>query len=42
MRNDKCKHLIRKPEAKMSLGRPGRRWEDNIKMKLKEIGCELD
>jgi hypothetical protein len=30
--------LTGKPEEKMSVGRPGRRWEDNIKMDLKEIG----
>ena len=28
-----------KPEGKGSLGRPGRRWEDNIKMDLREVGC---
>jgi hypothetical protein len=22
------------------LGRPGRRWEDNIKMDFQEVGCE--
>jgi len=27
-----------KPEGK-PLGRPRRRWEDNIKMGLKEVGC---
>ena len=26
------------PEGKRSLGRPRRRWEDNIRMDLKEIG----
>ena len=26
------------PATKMPLGRPRRRWEDNIKMDLKEIG----
>jgi hypothetical protein len=29
-----------KPERKRPLGRPGRRWEDNIKMDFKEIGWE--
>jgi hypothetical protein len=29
--------LSRKPEGKRPLGRPLRRWEDNIKMDLKEI-----
>ena len=28
-----------KPEAKRPLGRPRRRWEDNIKMDLQEVGC---
>ena len=30
--------LVRKPERKRSLGRPRRRWEDNIKMDLQEVG----
>ena len=29
-----------KPEGKRPLGRPRRKWEDNIKMDLKEVGCE--
>ena len=28
-----------KPEGKRPLGRPRRRWEDNIKMGLQEVGC---
>jgi hypothetical protein len=28
-----------RPEGKKPLGRPGRRWEDNIKMYLQEVGC---
>ena len=28
-----------KPEGKRPLGRPRRRWEDNIKMDLQEVGC---
>jgi hypothetical protein len=28
-----------KPEGKRPLGRPRRRWEDNIKMDLHELGC---
>jgi len=31
--------LVGKPEGKRPLGRPRRRWEDNIKMDLKEVGC---
>ena len=29
-----------KPESKIPLGRPRRRWEDNIKMDLREVGCD--
>ena len=32
------KVLVGKPEGKRSLGRPRRRWEDNIKMDLEEVG----
>ena len=28
-----------KPEGKRPLGRPWRRWQYNIKMDLKEVGC---
>ena len=30
--------LVGKPEGKRPLGRPRRRWEDNIKMDLQEDG----
>ena len=30
--------LVEKPEGKRPLGRPRRRWEDNIKMSLQEVG----
>ena len=30
--------LVGKPEGKRPLGRPRRRWEDNIKMDLREVG----
>jgi hypothetical protein len=30
--------LVEKPEGKRPLGRPRRRWEDNINMDLREIG----
>ena len=35
------KVLVGKPELKRPLGRPRRRWEDNIKMDLEEVrrGC---
>ena len=32
--------LVGKPKGKGPLGTPGRRWEDNIKMGLQEVGCE--
>jgi hypothetical protein len=32
--------LVGKPEGKSPLGRPKRRWKDNIKMGLREIGLE--
>ena len=31
--------LVGKPEGKRPLGRPRRRWEDNIKTDLQEVGC---
>jgi hypothetical protein len=33
--------LVGKPEGRKSLGRPRRRWEDNIKMDLREILREI-
>ena len=30
---------VGKPEGKRPLVRPRHRWEDNIKMDLKEVGC---
>jgi hypothetical protein len=30
--------LVGKPEGKRPLGRPRRRWDDNIKMDLQEVG----
>ena len=35
------KVLVWKPEGKRPLGRPRRRWEDNIKMDLQDVGMEL-
>jgi hypothetical protein len=32
--------LVEKPESKKPLGNPRRRWVDNIKMDLKEIGWD--
>jgi len=31
--------LVGKPERKRPLGRPRRRWEENIQMALQEVGC---
>jgi len=32
--------LVGKPEGKRPLGRLRRRWEENIKIDLQEVGCE--
>jgi hypothetical protein len=32
------KVLVGKPEGRRSLGRPKRRWEDGVRMDLREIG----
>jgi hypothetical protein len=34
---DMCRVLVGKPEGKIPLGRPRRRWQDGIKMDLREI-----
>ena len=31
--------LAGKPEGRIPLGRPRRRWEDNIRMDVQEVGC---
>jgi hypothetical protein len=33
--------FVGRSEGKIPLGRPGRRWEDNIKMDLREIGLDV-
>jgi hypothetical protein len=40
IREDRGVHrvLVGKPEGKKPLGRPRRRWEDNIKMDFQEVG----
>jgi len=38
-RRDVYRVLVGKPEGKRPLWRPRRRWEDNIKMDLQEVGC---
>jgi len=30
---------VGKPGGKRPIGRPRRRWEDNIKMDIQEVGC---
>ena len=32
--------LLGKPEGRRLLGRPRRRWVDNIRMDLQEVGCD--
>jgi hypothetical protein len=34
-----CRVLVGKPERRRQLGRPRHRWEDNIRMDLREGGC---
>jgi hypothetical protein len=38
-RRDVYRVLVGKPEGKRPLGRPRHRWEDNIKMDLRKVGC---
>jgi hypothetical protein len=33
--------LVGRPEEKRPLGRPRRRWENNIRMDLREVGWEV-
>jgi hypothetical protein len=35
-----CRIMVRRPEGKRPLGIPRRRWEDNIKMDLREVGID--
>jgi hypothetical protein len=41
MGEERCVYrvLMGKPEGKRPLGRPRRRWEDNGRMDLQEVGC---
>jgi hypothetical protein len=34
-----CRVLVGKPEGKKPMGRPRRRWGDNIKLDLQEVRC---
>jgi len=36
-RRGTCRVLVGRPEGKMPLGKSRRRWDDNIKIDLKEI-----
>jgi len=38
-RRDAYRILVGKPEGKRPLGKPRHRWEDNIKMDLREMRC---
>jgi hypothetical protein len=39
-KSNACRILVGKPQGKRPLGRPRRRWVDNIKMDLRETGCD--
>ena len=39
-RMEQSRNASGKPEGKRPLGRPRRGWEDNIKMDLREVGCD--
>ena len=41
-RRDACRVLVGEPERRKPLGRHRNRWEDNIKMDLKEFGWGID
>jgi hypothetical protein len=34
--------MLYRPEGRRPLDRPGRRWEDNIKMDLQDVGWGMD
>jgi hypothetical protein len=34
--------LVGKPEEKRQLGRPRRRWEDNIKIDVRKVGGDVN
>jgi hypothetical protein len=38
-RSNAYRLLVRKPKGKRPVGRPRRRWLDNIRMDLVEVGC---
>jgi len=38
-KRDEYRVLVGRPEQKRPLGRPRRRWEENIEMDLQEVVC---
>jgi hypothetical protein len=38
--DEKCIFLVGECERRRPVGRPRRKWRDNIKLNLREIGCE--
>jgi hypothetical protein len=41
-KRDACRIFVGKPEGREPFGRPRRRWEDNIKMDLQDVGWDMD
>jgi hypothetical protein len=41
-KRDAYRILVGRPEGRRPLGRPRRRWEDNIKIDLQEVGWGMD
>ena len=39
VRRGGCRVLVGKPEGRRPLGRPRRRWMDNIRTDVQEMGC---
>jgi hypothetical protein len=39
-KRNSCRLLVEKPDGKRPLGRPKRRWVDNIRMDLGELGWD--
>jgi hypothetical protein len=39
---DVYRSVVEKPERKRPLGRPRRRWQENIKMDLQKVGRGMD
>lgn len=38
--DEKCIHFVREREGKRRIVKSSRRWENNIKIVLREIGCD--